>query len=73
MDLAFRLLTLGHIRMYLLMFVLAGISAYYIDYRQLKGNPEFTREAAFLRVTTRVFVIGGIAILVAYQFLMWFS
>ncbi|WAH38731.1 hypothetical protein [Alicyclobacillus dauci] len=73
MDLAFQLLIFSHARMNVTMFVLTGIMAYFIDYRSLRDEPQFRREATLVRITAFVFCIGGLAVLVAFQILVWLS
>ncbi|GMA64413.1 hypothetical protein NZD89_03465 [Alicyclobacillus fastidiosus] len=72
-DLAFQLLILSQARMNVLMFIFAGVLAYVIDYRPLRGQGQFKREALLVRRTALFFVICGTAILVLYQILFWLS
>ncbi|MFB5191959.1 hypothetical protein [Alicyclobacillus fastidiosus] len=73
LDLAFQLLILGHARMNVLMFIFAGVLAYIVDYRPLREQAQFRREALLIRRTAVFFAIGGTAILALYQILFWFS
>lgn len=70
MNLAFQLLLLSHVRMNIMMFVICGFFTYMLDYRNLKKDASYQREAAITKMTSYVFIFGGIGLLVIYQLLM---
>lgn len=72
MDITFKLLQLGHLRMDIIMFIFAGIVVYFSDYRLIRDDPSSTREATWVKWAIRVFIIGGVFILGLYQFVVLF-
>lgn len=72
MDITFKLLQLGHLRMDIIMFIFAGIVVYFSDYRLIRDDPSSTREATWVKWAIRVFIIGGVFVLGLYQFFVLF-
>jgi hypothetical protein len=73
MNLTFQLLIIGHMRANVVMFIMAGLLAYFIDYRRVKDKAEFRLEAMLVKATSVIFVVGGALVLCLYQALFWLA
>lgn len=71
MNLTFLLLILGHARTNVLMFILAGVLSYAIDYRRVRDKTESKREAVIVKSTSLIFILGGTCVLCLFQALAW--
>lgn len=73
MDLTMFLLSLSHARTNVVMFILAGALAYFVDYRRMRFKPTHRRESILLKISSWVYVVGGTAVLCLFQIVSWFA